>query len=398
MKMIGRQDRLLIGGLAVALIVVVRPLRYFIDLARDVERTSGLALIPALLILTVVFVLHQQGKRQEARSRAAAAEADAAQAQTQAAEMERLVHFGQALGRSLDIDAIRDAVVQHLPKLAGTSDGWVVLRSKGQWQPLVGAAAEGQEEVERTRQHIANRALVSNSAWTPSAVVTDGQLCLPLTAAGQALGVLGIPESAGPFTEGRRRVLAAAAALLAVSLRNTQLFHELRENSLRDGLTGCVNRTHALEVINIELRRARRSKLPVSVIMFDIDRFKNVNDRYGHLGGDAVLAAVGLRVREILRGSDLKCRYGGEEFLLLLPETPLEGARRVADTLCRELSELSIHWKAESIAITASFGVTTAVPGEIDAQAVIGRADAALYVAKDQGRNCVRVSLETAVA
>ena len=85
--------------------------------------------------------------------------------------MERLVHFGQALGRSLDIDAIRDVVVQHLPKLAGTSDGWVILRSNGQWQPLVGATAEGQEEVQRTRQHIANRALVSNSAWTPNAVV-----------------------------------------------------------------------------------------------------------------------------------------------------------------------------------------------------------------------------------
>jgi diguanylate cyclase (GGDEF)-like protein len=399
MNLIGRQDRVLLGGLAVALIVVfARPIRYLLDLARDVEQSSGLALIPALMILTVVFVLHQQGKRQEAKGRAAAAEADAAQAQTQAAEMERLVHFGQALGRSLDIDTIRDVVAQHLPKLAGTAEAWVLLRSAGQWQPLLGVAGDVGVEIERTRERIANRALVSNSAWSPNAIPTDGQLCVPLTAAGQALGVLGIPESAGPFTEGRRRVLAAAAALLAVSLRNMQLFHELRENSLRDGLTGCVNRTHALEVIAIELRRARRSQSPVSVIMFDIDRFKGVNDRYGHLGGDAVLAAVGSRVREILRGSDLKCRYGGEEFLLLLPETPLEGARRVADTLCRELAEMSIPWKAEAISISASFGVTTVVPGEIDTQAVIGRADAALYIAKDQGRNCVRVSLETAVA
>ena len=399
MNLIGRQDRVLLGGLAVALIVVfARPIRYLLDLARDVEQSSGLALVPALMILTVVFVLHQQGKRQEAKGRAAAAEANAAQAQTQTAEMERLVHFGQALGRSLDIETIREVVAQHLPKLAGTADAWVLLRSGGQWQQLLGPAREGGVEIERTREHIANRALVSNSAWSPNAILTDGELCVPLTAAGQALGVLGIPEAAGPFTEGRRRVLAAAAALLAVSLRNMQLFHELRENSLRDGLTGCVNRTHALEVINIELRRARRSQQPVSVIMFDIDRFKDVNDRYGHLGGDAVLAAVGARVREILRGSDLKCRYGGEEFLLLLPETPLEGARRVADTLCRELSEMPISWKSESISISASFGVATVVPGEIDPQAVIGRADAALYVAKDQGRNCVRVSLETAVA
>jgi diguanylate cyclase len=100
----------------------------------------------------------------------------------------------------------------------------------------------------------------------------------------------------------------------------------------------------------------------------------------------------------VLRGSDIKCRFGGEEFLVLLPETPLEGAKRVADTLRRELSELPIAWKDESLVVTASFGVSVAMPAEIDGQALIGRADAALYRAKDQGRNCVRLSLEPAVA
>ena len=105
-----------------------------------------------------------------------------------------------------------------------------------------------------------------------------------------------------------------------------------------------------------------------------------------------MLAAVGAKMREVLRGSDLKCRYGGEEFLVLLPETPLEGAKRVADTLRRELSELPITWKDESLSVTASFGVSVALPAEIDAKAIIGRADAALYRAKDQGRNCVRLA------
>jgi diguanylate cyclase len=134
------------------------------------------------------------------------------------------------------------------------------------------------------------------------------------------------------------------------------------------------------------------------MIMFDIDHFKDVNDRYGHLCGDAVLAAVGAKIREVLRGSDMKCRYGGEEFLVLLPETPLEGAKRVADTLRRDLEELSINWKSEIVRVTASFGVTVAQPAEIDGPALIGRADAALYRAKDQGRNCVRLSLERAMA
>ena len=229
------------------------------------------------------------------------------------------------------------------------------------------------------------------------AVTVAGHLCLPLTAGGTPVGVLGVPESAGPFDEDRRRILAAVAALLGISIRNAQLFREVRENSLRDGLTGCYNRTHAIEVIDTELRRARRSQMPLSLIMFDIDHFKDVNDRYGHLCGDAVLASVGARMRDVLRGSDLKCRYGGEEFLVLLPETPLEGAKRVADNLRHELADMPMPWKDETLHVTASFGVTMAQPSEIDAQALIGRADAALYRAKDQGRNCVRLSVETVV-
>jgi diguanylate cyclase (GGDEF)-like protein len=107
---------------------------------------------------------------------------------------------------------------------------------------------------------------------------------------------------------------------------------------------------------------------------------------------------VGGLMRESGRSSDVKCRYGGEEFVLLLPDTPLDGAKRVADTLRREVAELLIPWKDETLNITASFGVTVAAPAEIDAQAFVGRADGALYLAKEQGRNCVCLSMEPAVA
>ena len=399
MNLVGRQDRVLLASLAVALIVVfARPIRYLLDLARDVEQSSGLALMPALIILTVVFFFHQQGKRQEAKAQAAAAEADARQAAARVAEMERLVLFGQALGRSLDVEAIREIVIQHLPKLAETDDAWVIMRTDGHWQGLVGGAHEGRSEL-GSHERIADRALVGDTGpWTTDPISADGHLCVPMTAGGLAVGVLGVPESAGPFSEGRQRVLAAAANLLGISLRNAQLFQEVRESSLRDGLTGCFNRTHALEVIDVELRRARRSQAPVSLIMFDLDHFKEINDRYGHLCGDAVLTAIGARMQDVLRGSDLKCRYGGEEFLVLLPETSVEGAKRVADTLLRELSEMPIPWKGETLAVTASFGVTTAMPSEIDSTTLIGRADVALYRAKDQGRNCVRLCIEPAVA
>ncbi|MBI3492491.1 MAG: sensor domain-containing diguanylate cyclase [Acidobacteria bacterium] len=398
--MLGGRDRSLLAGLAVAVIVVfAQPIeRYLLNLVQEAERSSGLALGPALLILTAVFVFHQQGKRQEARARALAAEADAMQAGARTAGMERLVNFGQALGRSLDLETIRDVVMQHLPTLAGTEDAWVLLRARGRWQALVGTTRETRREVERAREHVADRALVGDSTLTTEGVTAEGHFCLRLAAGGDVVGVLGLPETGGPTTEARQRVLATAGALLAISLRNAQLFHEIRETSLRDGLTGCYNRTHALEVIDTELRRARRSQLPLSLIMFDLDHFKDINDRFGHLCGDAVLAGVSSKMRDVLRGSDLKCRYGGEEFLVLLPETPLEGAKRVADSLCREIADMRVTWNDETLSITASFGVSVALPAEIDGQALIGRADAALYRAKDQGRNCVRLSIETAVA
>jgi diguanylate cyclase (GGDEF)-like protein len=209
--------------------------------------------------------------------------------------------------------------------------------------------------------------------------------------------VLGVRPTGGVLSPDRRRIIEAAAALLAVSIKNAQLFREVRENSVRDSLTGCFTRGHALEVIDSELRRSRRSQTPVSLIMFDLDHFKDVNDRYGHLCGDAVLSAVGKRMKEVLRGSDLKCRYGGEEFLVLLPETPLHGARRVAETLRREIAERPVPWSGEALMITASFGLAQNIPGEVNVQGVIARADQALYRAKDDGRNCVRIAPDSAV-
>jgi diguanylate cyclase (GGDEF)-like protein len=400
MNLVPRQDRVLLVGLAATLLVVfARPIRYVLDLAYQVEQSSGLALIPGLIILTVVFLFHQQSKRQETKAHVAAAEAGAQQAEMRAGEMERLVMFGQALGRSLDFDAIRDVVAQHLPRLADSDHAWVMTQFDGHWEMLTAVARDTRREAEIKAQDVAERAIARNGGpRNTDPVEIDGTIVVPLAAGGQLVGALGIPEPGASFTEARRRIVSAASALLAISLRNADLFRDVRENSLRDDLTGCFNRSHALEVVESELRRARRSNSPVSLIMFDIDHFKDVNDRFGHLAGDAVLSAVGARMRDVLRGSDLKCRYGGEEFLVLLPETPVEGAKRVADTLRRDVADLQVRWKDETITVTASFGVTVALPSEIDIQSIIGRADAALYRAKQQGRNCIRLGVETAVA
>ncbi len=394
MKLFGRQDLLLIGALTTALIVIFStPISRALDYAREIERQSGLTLMPALVLLTVAFLFHQYRRNHLDQAKAAAAEMATKAAQHRAEELERLVAFGQALGRALDFDSIRVAIGQCMPALAGTDDVWVLVREGTEWQALSGDT-RGAEDVLQWGD-VAEQLLASGTDKTPSQMAQPRTVGFPLVVGGSAMGVLGVRPDQDGLAPDKRRIIEAAAALLAVSIKNAQLFREVKENSVRDALTGCFTRGHALDVIDAELRRARRSQTPVSMIMFDLDHFKDVNDRHGHLCGDAVLGAVGKRMKEVLRGSDLKCRYGGEEFLVLLPETPLHGARRVAETLRKEIADRPVPWAGEALTITASFGLAQTLPGEVNVQAVIARADQALYRAKDDGRNCVRIAAET---
>lgn len=211
----------------------------------------------------------------------------------------------------------------------------------------------------------------------------------------ECVGQIGVGRADGgrsrPLTVLQRRVLRIAASLAGLSVRNAQLAQQVRERSAVDLLTGCLTKQHGLALIGAELHRARRSKRPVSLIFIDLDRFKQLNDRYGHPLGDTVLSTVGAAMKDALRGSDLRCRYGGDEFVVLLPETPLDGAMHVAGALRRNLLRQAVPWRGGSVSVTASFGVSTAMPGELDAEALLARADTAMYRAKRGGRDAVRV-------
>ena len=392
MRLFNRQDALLLIGLTVALIIVFSPaISQVLDFTREIERERGVTLVPALIVLAGVLTVHQLRKRFEEQAGAAASHATRAEAQLRVQDFERLIALGHALARSLDHEAIRSAINQHLPKLAGTDHVWVMLRQAGSWEALAGDTRGAEEVIERST--FADRVLGGGK-------LTEGgeTVGFPLVVGGTAIGVMGVKPTAHSLEPVHHRAVEAAAALVAMSLKTAQLFKEVRENSMRDPLTGCVMRTHASEVIDAELRRARRSQLPVSMILFDLDHFKQINDKFGHLCGDAVLAAVGRCMRDVLRGSDLKCRFGGEEFLVLLPETPLHGARRVAETLRREIAERPILWAGHTLGVTASFGLTQAVPGEMSTRAMIDRADTAMCRAKEEGRNCVRIATDRLVA
>jgi diguanylate cyclase (GGDEF)-like protein len=168
---------------------------------------------------------------------------------------------------------------------------------------------------------------------------------------------------------------------------------EIRILSITDHLTGCFNRGYMISHLPEELNRASRYGHPLSLIMCDIDRFKNVNDSRGHLAGDSVLRLVVDFIHEALRKDiDWAVRYGGEEFLIVLPETDREGAWAVAERLRQEMATKPIAIGDQEIAITASFGLASFDPGmdkEPSAEALIREADQYLYQAKKEGRNKV---------
>lgn len=382
MRIIGRNDLFLLLGLAVALFAITsRPIGRALVYAQEIERSMGLQLLPGLVILASVFIFHLVRKRHEAREEALTASTELHQATARAAEMERLVEFGKALAQSLTYESVRAAAVSHISTLTGERQSWAMVRTSTHWRRLAVNGDIPIADCERTAQLALGETVLPRPG-----VQHRNDLTFPMIVGGEPIGVVGVAHEP-PLDEQQRGVLAAAAAMLAVSLKNAELFQVVHENSVRDSLTGCFNRKHAMEVIDGELRRSRRSHMPLSLIMFDLDHFKQINDGYGHLCGDAVLADVGQRMNAVLRGSDIKCRYGGEEFLILLPDTTPAGARRVADLLRTKLEDTPVHWNNVHVPVTASFGLTGSLPGELDVKAMIGRADAALYRAKQTGRN-----------
>jgi diguanylate cyclase (GGDEF)-like protein len=242
------------------------------------------------------------------------------------------------------------------------------------------------EELESIADHALSRA--TPDASLPGIVEGD-VLCLPMVAAGVAVGVFGI-HGGGTITSDQRRALGAATGLIAIAVRNVRLLLETGEHSVRDGLTSCFNRSHGLETLDGELRRARRSRQPMTILMFDIDHFKTINDELGHLRGDDLLRAVGAQLTRVLRCTDVTCRYGGDEFLIILPDTPLIGGRQVAESLRREMATLAMVAGGKTIPVTVSIGVAAAGRSELGVAALIDRADDALYQAKRTGRDrCV---------
>jgi diguanylate cyclase (GGDEF)-like protein/PAS domain S-box-containing protein len=170
-----------------------------------------------------------------------------------------------------------------------------------------------------------------------------------------------------------------------------QLQSELREQALRDPLTSLFNRRYLAETMERELKLAKREKKPVSVIVMDIDRFKKINDAHGHRVGDEFLTEISKLLQGHARGSDVICRYGGEEFLIVMPGANARTARKRAEQLRANCEAMRISHNGKELKVTLSFGVATYPTHGREGEEIVIKADKALYKSKRRGRNCVTV-------
>lgn len=248
----------------------------------------------------------------------------------------------------------------------------------------------------RGRAHQTEIAEHGNSLMCRHVAVVKGyHVCLPLTAQGTTFGVLhvGFDTRKTRERESRHQYVATVADQLSISFANLSLRESLQQQSVRDPLTGLYNRRYLEETVERELGRAQREQKPLSVIMLDLDYFKTINDEHGHSAGDKVLVNVANLLGSHLRGEDLICRFGGEEFTIILPGAPMEVAEARAEQL-RELIQASPVALGEEgqLLVTASLGIATFPDHGADMAALIDAADDALYEAKENGRNRVVIA------
>lgn len=199
--------------------------------------------------------------------------------------------------------------------------------------------------------------------------------------------------------EDAERRLREANEQLQEGLANVRALQgTLEAMAFRDPLTGLYNRRYLDDALERELQRARRQGYPASVLVIDIDHFKELNDRHGHQAGDAVLTALASELHASVRADDLACRWGGEEFVLVLPTMSIDAAGERADALRADFARRAVRYRETNLRATVSIGVAAFPMHGATAAELIGSADHALYRAKSDGRNCVRVAGATPVA
>jgi diguanylate cyclase (GGDEF)-like protein len=354
-------QRLLIGLFACLLLVasvayiegraIVRTLRRLVDATRAIARGDLKQQVPV------------QGRDEFALLGRTFNEM-AAQLQTRLEELERqrgklrdvIARFGEALGATHDVDQLMRLIVEAAVE-ATSAAGGVIVASSGE---VIQTGRPG---------------------------VGDDKIEVPLTTGEVTFGSLLL--FGDDFEDEDRMTAVSLASHAVVALDNARLHRIVERQALVDGLTGLANRRQCEESLASELARVERFGGPLALVVTDLDWFKDVNDRYGHPSGDAVLREFAALLQDTLRDVDLAGRWGGEEFLLILPGTDLAGGAQVAERIRAGLAgRIVLAPDGSPIPVTASFGVAATPPATTAAE-LFSAADAALYEAKRNGKNRV---------
>jgi diguanylate cyclase (GGDEF)-like protein len=309
----------------------------------------------------------------------------------QRTELERSVRrIGEAFASGLDRKALLEIIAETALSACGAEYALIALRGPAAAEAEAGDVSPEMQEAALAAEERATRDVDGVGA----AVSTDGVhgLASPLPrigTPGESLGVMTVVRRGEPFTDGERDVFLYLIGQASASAENIALHELVTEQSVTDELTGLANDRAFRRLIEKEAARADRFGHHLSLLMLDIDDFKQVNDTHGHLQGDEVLRMIGRVLRSEARSVDEPARYGGEEFALALPETAVEGAVELAERIRQriESEEVARLNGSGSLKVTASLGAASIPASAENVQDLIAAADRALYEAKRVGKN-----------
>jgi diguanylate cyclase (GGDEF)-like protein len=230
---------------------------------------------------------------------------------------------------------------------------------------------------------------------TRTSFATRSILCAPLVSRGRTIGVIEIINKRdGTFTRADLQVMLTLVEPCAIALENAILFQRTEQLTITDDLTKLFNSRYLNLYLGREIKRCKRHGIPLSIIFLDLDGFKGINDQYGHLAGSGTLTEVGLILADGVRESDILARYGGDEFVAVLPETPAAGALVIAERLRRSIEENQFLKEMGLAArISASFGIASYPDHALTPEALIQKADQAMYRVKEREKNGIEVAV-----
>jgi diguanylate cyclase (GGDEF)-like protein/PAS domain S-box-containing protein len=323
-------------------------------------------------------------------------------------QIETLFNIGTTVSQTLNLQELLDSVLERVLAVMEIEAGGIFLLDK-QTGDLVlrahrGTSAEFVSKVEglRVGEGFTGRAILSKKPYVVEDVADDPRLArmgakgeglqsfatVPIMSKERVRGLVGVGSySSRKFPERDVKLLGVIANQIGMAVDNAQLYEQALELAFTDGLTGLYNRRYLMEQIEREFKRVERSEGFLSLMMIDLDGLKGINDRFGHHEGDGVLRGLGDIIKANTRASDVAARWGGDEFMLLTPETGSKGARRIGERIRSQVERYRPELDGEEVGISISVGIASYPGHASDVTQLLQRVDEAMYHAKRGGRN-----------